>query len=335
MASMTEKALSEVEVTEEVQNNEAEQQVGVMPSAGRVLVEARERLGLSIPDVARQLRLSTRQVEALEADDYSSLPGKTFLRGFIRNYAKLLQLDPEPLLAGCQDGQPKDRAIVVPTSRIEFGGKHRFLPFSNRSRRPWPKFTVAIAVAVLLLSWGGYELIQWQSQPTRSEPTKAASETTLTLPLPQPQAETAEQPAAEPTAPKQDAESVPLPLPASSEKAAEPAPVSPQAAEPTPAQAAAPTPIPAQAAAPEPTAAAGGRRLSFVFDGDSWVEVRDKSGKIIYSQLNPKGSQQALRVTPPISLVVGNAAHVKLFYNDKPVDLAPHTKVDVARLTIE
>lgn len=72
-----------------------------------------------------------------------------------------------------------------------------------------------------------------------------------------------------------------------------------------------------------------------MFDGDSWVEVRDKSGKIIYSQLNLKGSQEVIRGTPPFSLVVGNAARVKLFYNDKPVDLAPHTKVDVARLTIE
>lgn len=210
-------------MTEDVQDNEAEQQpVEVKPSAGRMLVEARERLGLSIPDVARQLRLSTRQIEALEADDYASLPSKTFLRGFIRNYARLLQLDPEPLLAGSQqDAQPKDQAIVVPMSRIEFGGKHRFLPFSDRSRRPWPKFTIAIAVAALLLSWGVYELIQWQPQPSRGEPAKASSETTLTLPLPQPQAETAAPPA-EPPVPKQDAEPVPLPLPAPAGKAAEP-----------------------------------------------------------------------------------------------------------------
>lgn len=314
-------------MTEDVQDSEAEEQpVEVKPSAGRMLVEARERLGLSIPDVARQLRLSTRQIEALEADDYASLPSKTFLRGFIRNYARLLQLDPEPLLAGSQDTQPKDRAIAVPMSRIEFGGKHRFLPFSDRSRRPWPKFTIAIAVAALLLSWGAYELIQWQPQPSRGEPAKATSETTLTLPLPQPQAETAAPPA-EPPAPKQDAEPVPLPLPAPTVKAAEPTPA--------PAQAAAPTPAPVRAAAPEPTAAAGGKSLNFVFDGDSWVEVRDKSGKIIYSQLNLKGSQQVIRGTPPFALVVGNAARVKLFYNDKPVDLAPHIKVDVARLTIE
>jgi cytoskeleton protein RodZ len=79
----------------------------------------------------------------------------------------------------------------------------------------------------------------------------------------------------------------------------------------------------------------GGQRLLFVFDGDSWVEVKDRSGKVIFYQLNPKGSQQSVRGNPPFSLVIGNAAHVRLTYNDKPVDLAPHTKVDVARLTIE
>jgi cytoskeleton protein RodZ len=79
----------------------------------------------------------------------------------------------------------------------------------------------------------------------------------------------------------------------------------------------------------------GGQRLQFVFDGDAWVEVKDKSGKVIFYQLNSKGSQQSVRGTPPFSLVIGNAAHVRLTYNDKPVDLAPHIKVDVARLTIE
>ena len=86
----------------------------------------------------------------------------------------------------------------------------------------------------------------------------------------------------------------------------------------------------------KPTVEATGPRFQFVFNGDSWVEVRDKNGKILFSQLNPKGSQQVLRLgQPPFSLVVGNAAHVKLTYNDKPIDLSPHIKVDVARLTIE
>lgn len=284
----------------------AEQQTEVRPSAGKVLAEARERLGLSVAEVARQLRLAPRQIEALEADDHASLPGKTFLRGFLRNYARLVHLDPEPLLALCQPEPPQAQSIAVPTSRIEFGGKRRLMPFGDHSGKPGTKYAAIIGVAVLVLSWGMYEFLQGQPSP-QDVPAKSAGETTMVLTLPQ------------------------------AEAPVQAAPVTNQA-EPAPAPAAAPV-APATADAPvppvPPMADVGGQRLQFVFDGDAWVEVKDRSGKVIFYQLNPKGSQQSVRGNPPFSLVIGNAAHVRLTYNDKPVDLAPHTKVDVARLTIE
>lgn len=284
----------------------AEQQTEVRPSAGKVLAEARERLGLSVAEVARQLRLAPRQIEALEADDHASLPGKTFLRGFLRNYARLVHLDPEPLLALCQPEPPQAQSIAVPTSRIEFGGKRRLMPFGDHSGKPGTKYAAIIGVAVFVLSWGMYEFLQ--GQPSFQDvPVKTAGETTMVLTLPQ------------------------------AEAPVQAAPVTNQA-EPAPAPVAAPV-APATADAPvppvPPMAGVGGQRLLFVFDGDSWVEVKDGSGKVIFYQLNPKGSQQSVRGNPPFSLVIGNAAHVRLTYNDKPVDLAPHTKVDVARLTIE
>jgi len=299
-------------VTEEFEGTAAEQQAAeqqaeARPSAGKALAEARERLGLSVAEVARQLRLSTRQIEALEADDHASLPGKTFLRGFLRNYAKLLQLDPEPLLVLCQPEPPQVQSIAVPTSRIEFGGKRRLMPFGDHSSKPRAKYAAIIGMAVLVLSWGGYELFLGQTSHQVAA-VKSAGETTMVLSLPQ------------------------------AEAPVQTAPVADQAAETAPAPAAAPvTPATAEAPVPSnlPMAEVGGQRLQFAFDGDAWVEVKDKSGKVIFYQLNPKGSQQSVRGNPPFSLVIGNAAHVRLTYNDKPVDLAPHIKVDVARLTIE
>lgn len=294
-------------MTEEFEGDVTEQQPEIRPSVGKVLAETRKRFGLSVAEVARQLRLSPRQIEALEADDHASLPGKTFLRGFLRNYAKLLQLDPEPLLALCQPEPPQAQPIVVPMSRIEFGGKRRQMPFGDHSGKPWAKYAAIIGVAVLVLSWGTVELFQWQ-RSLQDAPAKSAGETTMVLSLPQ----------------------VEVPLQAAS--------VTNQAAEPAPVLAAAPV-APAVAEAPvppvPPVADAAGQRLQFVFDGDAWVEVKDKSGKVVFYRLNPKGSQQSIRGNPPFSLVIGNAAHVRLTYNDKPVDLAPHIKVDVARLTIE
>jgi len=66
--------------------------------AGAALLMERRRQGLSLGDISRQLKLSVRQVEALECDDYSGFTGPVFVHGFIRNYAKLLNLDPAPLI---------------------------------------------------------------------------------------------------------------------------------------------------------------------------------------------------------------------------------------------
>jgi cytoskeleton protein RodZ len=301
-----------IEETEEFEGNAAETQAEVRLSTGKALAEARERLGLSVAEVARQLRLSTRQIEALEADDHASLPGKTFLRGFLRNYAKLLQLDPEPLLALCQPEPPQAQSIAVPTSRIKFGGKRRLMPFGDQSGKPKLKYAVVIGV-VALISWGIVEL--FQGQPTHQDvPAKSSEESTMQLSLPQADAPVE-------TAPVMN-QADPVTGPASEPVVAPATPVTP-----------ATQIIPAPPA--PPAAEVGGQRLQFVFDGDAWVEVKDKSGKVIFYQLNEKGSQQSVRGTPPFSLVIGNASHVRLTYNGKPVDLAPHIKVDVARLTIE
>ena len=68
-------------------------------TAGSTLRSAREAAGLSIDDVALQLKLAPRQVRALEDDDFQHLPGRTFARGFARNYARFIQLDPDRVLA--------------------------------------------------------------------------------------------------------------------------------------------------------------------------------------------------------------------------------------------
>ncbi|MCE5181934.1 MAG: DUF4115 domain-containing protein [Betaproteobacteria bacterium] len=314
-------------MTEEIDSDAVESQEEVKVDAGRTLAEARERSGLAVADVARQLRLSTRQIEALEANDHSNLPGDTFRRGFIRNYAKLLQIDPEPLLENLQSAQPQTQAIAVPMGRVEFGGRRRLMPFGdNSSRMPLPKLALVIGVVVFVLILGAYELLQEHPAKTESA-AKSGGETTMALSLPQPGAQNEE---ASHNTPVENTDSVPkAPSPAATTNGAATVPV---AAIPVAPTAQAPT---APSVSAPVAVSAGGQNLQFVFDGDSWVEVKDKSGKVIFYQLNAKGSQQSVRGTPPFSLVVGNASKVRVSYNDKSVDLAPHTKVDVARLTLE
>lgn len=76
-------------------------------------------------------------------------------------------------------------------------------------------------------------------------------------------------------------------------------------------------------------------RLIFVFADKSWVEVKDATQKIIFAQNNSAGTRQVVSGKPPFDLVIGNASAVQLQYGDRPIDLRPYTKVEVARLTLE
>jgi cytoskeleton protein RodZ len=75
-------------------------------SVGAWLRGAREAAGLSEDAVAQQLKLHPRQVRAIEEDDYARLPGRTFVRGFVRNYARLVNLDPDAVVAALPVGEP-------------------------------------------------------------------------------------------------------------------------------------------------------------------------------------------------------------------------------------
>ncbi|MGE5318770.1 MAG: helix-turn-helix domain-containing protein [Hyphomicrobiaceae bacterium] len=82
-------------------------------SVGQILRDAREAQGVTLEDAAVRLRLMHRQVEAMERDDFESLGQPVFARGFVRNYARLLGLVPEPLLARMV-GTPAEAAAVSP-----------------------------------------------------------------------------------------------------------------------------------------------------------------------------------------------------------------------------
>ena len=94
-------------------------------------------------------------------------------------------------------------------------------------------------------------------------------------------------------------------------------------------------PTGAQVVRGQVSVSAQGSTLKFVFKGQSWVEVRDSKGRLLFSRLNPPGSDAEVSGKPPFNVVVGNAPEVQLYYNDHEFDLEPHTKVAVARFTVE
>jgi cytoskeleton protein RodZ len=301
------------------------------PSLGQVLADERERQGLSRVDIAQRLHMSARQVEGLETGDYSRLPKGTFLRGFVRNYAKLLGLDSEALLARLAEAAPLAMApgIVVPSQNI------RFDPLNQRYAGPYMK---AGGIAAALLFAGFAALYWWvavRTAPPAPESVVAPRAASST-PTPQNIA-AAPMPAPEPVMPRD----------APTEEPARVAPANVDGARPQPASAVSARQQPAMMpAAPRPegavrtqtvaaTTSVGGDRLRFRFKGASWVEIKDGRGKLVLSKLNPAGSDTEVTGRAPFTVIVGNAPEVEMTFNDRPFALEPHTRVAVARFTVE
>lgn len=264
----------------------------VQASPGRALAAARAELNLSIADVSQQIKYGIKQITAIEAGDYSKLPGATFVRGMIRSYAKLVQLDPEPLLAdlGRRD-IPSPITVDLRTDRQE-----PFLEGGRKSNRVYAymSLTALLAVAIVAYEW-------YVSPPSVGE--------VVTV---------------KPRIAKNEA----VPAPASVPEQLIPTDPQPPAAELPPRP-------DATLASKASNAPGGSKRVELEFDEQSWVEIRQANGKVLLSQLNPAGSKQSIEGVPPFQLVIGNAAHVQLRYDNAPVDLRPHFKVDVARLKLE
>lgn len=104
---------------------------------GQTLHEERERRGLTINQVATELRLAQRQIEALEADDYSTLPPAPFVRGYLRGYARLLDLDGEALV-DLFNADQRESIELSPAGAAATSGEHR-------------PHTARIALAILIL----------------------------------------------------------------------------------------------------------------------------------------------------------------------------------------
>jgi len=281
---------------------------------GQTLAAERERQGLSRADVAQRLHMSAYQVEALENGDYKRLPQGTFLRGFVRNYAKALGLPADDLLTLLSNGAaPVKRPIVVPDESI------RFDPAGQGVRNPFVQAaSIAFVVIALALAAMYWWLFVRPAPPASSSSHKPVVATPAITPAPV-------------EAPVKPTVVAPAPV-AATPVTATPAP--PPAAASAPVKSAAP-PAPAPAVTPTAAPASSEPTLKFVFKGQSWVEVRDAKGRLLLSRLNPPGSDAEVTGKPPFNVIVGNAPEVQVYYKDHEFDLEPHTKVAVARFTVE
>jgi cytoskeleton protein RodZ len=281
-------------------------------ASGEALRQAREARGISLAEAGRMLKLSPRQLEAIEAEAFDKLPGRTWVRGFVRNYARFLELDPAPLLDRIEVPPQGDDFRLAPEPNAH--GTMPEEPYGDQTHSSWPALGVAVLVVLAgFLAWyfGLPALLMRQASPlAKTAPAPAASAPSAA--------------SSEPAFPPHTAETAVVTA------QAEPAP---EASNPV-AAAVASAPSPAAASEAAPALGVGEGALTFAFAQDAWVEVRDKSGRVIFSRLGKAGEQQEVRGDPPFALVVGNASHVTVTFNGADVDLSEHTKVDVARITL-
>jgi cytoskeleton protein RodZ len=290
---------------------------------GEELRQAREAAGLSTDDVAMQLKYASRQIESLEYERFDRLPGPTIARGMVRNYARLLKLDPEPLVARMAAGVDKPAEPAEQAARLR-----RSVPFSDGARRStlvYAVLSLGILVLVGVLAYG------WQQE--RASPQ-------FVTPV-APQMEASAQPVAaeekeksEPTPQMAHPKPEPVEKKESKVLAQEKAPAA-QPEKPVAAQAEKPVAVQEDKPLPVETVGSGPHRLVLRTAEDAWMEVRDGAGRQLVYSLAPAGSERVVRGEAPFELVLGNAQHVTLQFDGRPVDLKPHTRRDVARFTLK
>lgn len=314
---------------------------------GGALRTARESQNLSIQDIASRLRLGPKQIEALEKDNFAALPEPTIVRGFIRNYAKQLKINAEPLLDAY--------SVLVPSSDL-----HRLIvkPSANMkmTSRKKPKSGRYLLLGLLLLlglgTWLFYQNYIAKPSPTSLRESvigeNASNESSINAePLPEAALPAAEREASLqasteltlPTAPQQTplaAETV-NPVEANADSGAAITNSLPIATLPgtLPAATSLPSAVAPEAlaaVAPSPT---GMAKLEFNATQETWVSIVDASGREIYNKIIFAGSRESIDVTPPVNLTVGNAGATSLNMNGKPVELAPHSRQNVARIKLE
>ncbi|MCU6432791.1 helix-turn-helix domain-containing protein [Undibacterium sp. Jales W-56] len=122
-------------------------------SPGAKLLAARNALGWSVEQVASQLRLAPRQIRSLEADDYAGLPEPAVIKGFVRAYAKLLKLDPAPVIA-LLTADLSQTAMDAATSRDAKSMRTAAKPDDAKTRAKSFKLLLSVAaIGLLALLW--------------------------------------------------------------------------------------------------------------------------------------------------------------------------------------
>jgi cytoskeleton protein RodZ len=278
-------------------------------SFGAWLRTQREARGVSVQAIAEASKISVRYLEALEGDRFDVLPAPVFVRGFLREYARVVGLDGDEVVNFYLLSQPAKPAERSTEGRVAAARGER-----EAARRAPLVGYVVLVVASLAVFVGIAAAISWwagrRAAPTATPPARAASA----------------------SAPASTAASTAPPTAA----------VEPPAATAIVADAATPAapyvttpPAPVAATPQAPAAVATGRlRVVLEFQQDCWVEVV-LDGRRRESELKAGGETLALEADEYVSLTLGNAPAVRVEVNGRPFPLSTRESRVVRDLRID
>jgi cytoskeleton protein RodZ len=295
---------------------------------GEILRAEREARGLSVEEIAERVKYSVRQVEALEHDDAEHLPQGTFLRGFVRSYARVLGMDESRLLEATHTHTEHHFDVTD----VQAGGAP--LPITgDASRRSRYLLLGALAVAVLLASFVlmkpadiSLSITARVSEEVAAEPASAVSAAAPVEATPEQAVVTQ---AAEP------AKVVEAPKPVVTPKSVVASP-SPQVSEPVTAAPESAT----QDSSPKsevPLALLMKRPIHIVFIEEAWMEIVDVNGEILLSRVTQAGEEKWIGGghRAPYNITIGRPGAIRMYYHGKEIDLSQYNSASVAKLVLE
>lgn len=295
---------------------------------GSALRAERERQGLQLAQIAARLKIRRVHLAAIEDERFDQIPAGTYTVSFIRAYAAALGLDPAEMVRRYRqalDGDHARTALVLPQPIAE-------------SRLP-SGIVIVAALAIAAVGYGAWALFgPERSYLPRVEPVPAQLQAAAPPPPPPAAPEPAPPPAAAQPAPVQATGGPPAPAPAAAPQPAPPQPqpipspaapaaASPQAVPalpvpaPAPAVPAQPVAAPPQAPAPAPTAGAetARNRVSVVALGESWVQVKDAAGTIVFMRILREGDVYQVPNRRGLLLTTGNAGSIEIRVDGRAV----------------
>jgi len=276
-----------------------EEQSDVLPPGG-VLRTKRKELNISVDEVARQLHLEARFVEALERDDYAKLPVATYVRGYIRAYAKFVDID-------------GDRVIDLFNARVsepppEILPEVKYQTQASSSDKPVKAVTylVTLSLVMLVLIWYRSHYMVTDAIDTDAGALTDEPRTIISKPAFDYEFVVVEHPPGwRHVIESEDSNA--------SEGAAQPQTFTTRTDTPR----------------------SGPDELKMLLSETSWIEISDSTGEDLFVSTGQAGEEIIVSGNAPFEVLFGYAPGVKLFYKNRPFDIAPYVaESGVARFRV-